>query len=78
MSRNYTMGPIPVSKFPEFLAHMDAADDDDLPDGAWFAVMEETAAAFMRHNRIKGCENSAAHQWVQSCEPKAASKGGAA
>lgn len=67
MSRNYTKGPIPQAKFAAFIAYMDAADNDDLPDGAWFAVMEETAADWMRRNRIKGCENSATHQWVQSC-----------
>lgn len=58
--------PIPQHLLPEFLAFMDMADDDDLPDGAWFAFLEENAAEFMKQHRLSGCPNSATHQWVQA------------
>lgn len=57
---------IPEKLKAEFFAALDAADNDDLPDGAWFAVLEETAERFMRQHRIKGCENTAVHQWIQA------------
>lgn len=59
-------GPIPASKMPEFMAAMEAADNDDLPDGAWFAVLEEAAERVMRQHHIKGDRNDAVHQWVQA------------
>ena len=30
----------------EMFAYMELFDDDELPDGAWFALMEEAAGAF--------------------------------
>lgn len=62
----YTPGPIPAALFPEFVGYMDSFDDDDLPDGAWFAVLEDAAAGFMAEKRIKGCSNEATHQWVSA------------
>lgn len=62
----YTPGPVPAAKFEAFVSCMNAANNDDLPDGAWFAVLEETAARFMKENRIRGDENDAAHQWIQA------------
>lgn len=59
-------GPIPAANRDEFFACMTAANDNDLPDGAWFAVLEEAAERFMRANRIRGCANSAVHQWIEA------------
>ena len=66
MSAKHTPGPIPATVFDAFVAQMDAVDWDDLPDGAWFSVLEEEAGRFMKANRIKGCRNDAAHQWVRA------------
>ena len=58
-------GPVPERLLPEFLALLDAADNDDLPDGAWWAVLEETAAVFLvNHNLDSDDANDAVHQWV--------------
>ena len=62
----HTPGPVPASKFDAFTSCMEAANHDDLPDGAWFAVLEETAAQFMKENRIRGDANDATHQWIQA------------
>ena len=62
----HTPGPVPASKFDAFVSCMNAADNDDLPDGAWFAVLEETAARFMKENGIRGDELDATHQWIQA------------
>lgn len=59
-------GPIPQRLHDEFLVFMDEADQDDLPDGAWFAFLEEAAAEFMEQHGLRGCPNSATHQWVQA------------
>jgi len=56
--------PIPSRLLPEFLTALDAADDDDAPDGAWWQMLEDTAAEFMRKHKLRGCENSATFQWV--------------
>lgn len=68
--------PIPAAKFAQFDAAMRAADNDDLSDGAWFAVLEETAKHFMRVNRIKGCCNDATHQWLNNLRAAQAEGGG--
>jgi hypothetical protein len=59
--------PIPREKFEEFKAVMNAADYDNLPDGAWFQVLEDTAKRFMKSNKLKGCANDATHQYIRSC-----------
>ena len=66
MSAKYTPGPIPKDQWDAFVDCMDAADNDDLPDGAWFCVLEERAEKFLRDNRLRGCANDATHQWVRS------------
>lgn len=38
------MSLIPARLRDEFLAAMDAANNDYLPDGAWFSVLENTGA----------------------------------
>ncbi|MGL4641290.1 MAG: hypothetical protein ACRCVX_16385 [Shewanella sp.] len=56
-------------KFPKkhadaFIAHMEAHNHEDLPDGAWFQCLEDAAEEFMKENKIKGCANSAAHEYL--------------
>ena len=45
--------PIPQEHRDAFVAHMEAHDFDDLPDGAWFAVLVDAAREFMTYNSIK-------------------------
>jgi hypothetical protein len=59
-------GPIPKAHLDGFLAALDFADDDDLPDGAWFAVLEDAARSYMKRHKIRGDANSAVHQWVEA------------
>lgn len=70
MSRN---NPIPVKLREKFVSHMAAHDDDDAPDGAWFARLEDAADQFMhRHGLTQPwhCRNSAAHQYVRLTQTK--------
>lgn len=61
--------PIPVRMRPDFLAHMDAHNMDDLPDGAWFQVLEDAAAEFIKRNRLRFVdENTATHQYLRMKE----------
>lgn len=61
--------PIPERLKQEFIGYMqEGYEDDDAPDGAWFARMENDAFNFMRKHKIKGDENDAVHQllnWIQ-------------
>lgn len=45
--------PIPKKHRDAFVAHMQAHDIDDLPDGAWLAVLTDAARAFMKDNNIR-------------------------
>lgn len=60
--------PIPATLKDEFIGHMqDSYDDDDAPDGAWFARLEDDAREFMRRHKLRGDENDAVHQllnWI--------------
>ena len=63
MSRN---NPIPVSLREKFKAHMEAHDWDDLPDGAWFANLEDAAERFCKNYKLHfACRNSATHQYLR-------------
>jgi hypothetical protein len=62
--------PIPKKLLAEFVAYMDAHNDDDLPDGAWFCVLEDAAKYFMKTNKLRGDRNDAAHQYLREKEPK--------
>jgi hypothetical protein len=56
-------GPIPKKLKDEFIGWMEAFDNDDLSDGAWFCVLEEGAEKFMKKFKIKSDDtNSAVHQ----------------
>lgn len=59
--------PIPKQLETEFLAVLDAANNDDLPDGAWLAVLGEAAEGFIKQRRILGADaHDAVLQWVQA------------
>jgi hypothetical protein len=49
---------------------MDAHDHDELPDGAWFAILETAAESFMEANKIRGDKNDAVHQWLSERTPQ--------
>lgn len=62
-------GKIPVRLRPKFVAHMKAMDNDDLPDGAWFANLEAAAQQFIDTYRLKWVDcNDAAHQYLKLSE----------
>jgi hypothetical protein len=64
------VGPIPARLKDEFIGYMQLSyDDDDAPDGAWFAAMENDARAFMRGHKLKGDENDAVHQLLDWMQP---------
>ena len=44
-------------------------DDDDAPDGAWFARMEDDAREFMARHKLRGEENDAVHQLLKWMQP---------
>lgn len=50
----------------DFLGHMAAYDNDDLPDGAWFAVLEEAAEGFFKERGLNIDRNDGAHMYIQS------------
>ena len=57
---------IPSNKRDEFIGHMDARNDDDAPDGAWFAMLEQAAQEFMtKHNIHWGDGNDGAHYYLR-------------
>jgi hypothetical protein len=57
--------PIPKHLSQEFVAYMGAHDFDDMPDGAWFCMLEEAAQQFLDQHKLKGCNNDAAHQYLR-------------
>jgi hypothetical protein len=57
---------IPSKIRDEFIGYMDVANDDDAPDGAWFAMLECAAEEFMRKNRVHwGDGNDGAHYYLE-------------
>lgn len=63
--RTEPAGSIPQRLFSDFIACMEAADNDDLPDGAWFQVLEDCAESFMKTHHLRGDSNDAAHQYLR-------------
>jgi hypothetical protein len=58
--------PIPDRLRDEFIGYMqEGYDDDDAPDGAWFARMEDDAREFMKLHKLHGDENGAVHQLLK-------------
>lgn len=66
-------GPIPKERWNEFLGYMSVAAQrfEDLPDGAWFAAMEEDVKWFMEHYGIAGDPHDGL---LQYCEANAEEK----
>lgn len=65
--------PIPVRLRAEFVGFMAAHDMDELPDGAWFAVLEDAAQTFIDQHKLRhACNNSAAHQYLRLAAQEAA------
>ena len=63
MSRN---NQIPVRLRTEFKECMDAMNLDDMPDGAWFAILEDTAQNFIDEHGLKYADsNDATHQYLR-------------
>jgi len=63
--------PIPTKLRPAFMAHMEAHDRDDLPDGAWFYELEQAAEFFMMAHELWQpwrCPNDAAHRYLKAKE----------
>lgn len=60
--------PVPVRLREKFFSRMDATNNDDLPDGAWWCVLEETAQQFLtQHHLTKPWHDpfEAVHQYLR-------------
>jgi hypothetical protein len=58
--------PIPAHVINELLGTLlSTYDDDDLPDVAWFQMLEDDCASFMKRHKLKGCSNDATHQMLE-------------
>ena len=44
---------------------LDAADNDDLPDGAWWQNLEDTVEHFNKVNQTDFDPNAVVHSWVE-------------
>ena len=62
--------PIPEHLHIEFVAYVEMADDDHLPDGAWWAVLESTCQMFLEQYGIKGDPFEATHQYLRLKYPE--------
>lgn len=62
--------PIPKKHRDEFVAYVEMADDDTAPDGAWFARIEQACLEFLDLKKLRGCQNSAAHQYLRLKYPE--------
>ncbi len=54
-----------------FMQYMAAHDDDDLPDGAWFATLEEAAGRFFEEHGLRIDRNEGAHMYIKWSAVKA-------
>jgi len=61
---------IPKHLREEFMSYMEAHDNDDLPDGAWFCVLENAGEQFLQEHKPKGDGNDAAHLYLEWSQPK--------
>lgn len=62
--------PIPEKHHIEFVAFVEPMDDESLPDGAWWAVLEETCGMFMEEYSIEGDPFEAVHQYLRLQYPE--------
>lgn len=56
---------VTAAMLDEFVAFMGAFDNEDMPDGAWWQMLEDGAEAFFKRHGIKGDPNSAVHQYLE-------------
>jgi hypothetical protein len=56
--------PIPEHLKDDFVGYMSVMDKDELPDGAWWCVLEDSAIEFMKEHKLKGDSNTATHQYL--------------
>jgi hypothetical protein len=47
------------------IAALDAANNDDLPDGAWFAVLEDTVEFYNEEHGTDFDPNDTVHQYLR-------------
>lgn len=59
---------IPKRLRDKFIAHMDAHNFDEMPDGAWFATLETAAIEFLQRHKLRGDENDATHWYLNEIE----------
>jgi hypothetical protein len=58
--------PIPSHLIDELMKMLQSTYDDvNLPDGAWFQMLEDDCASFMKRYKLKGCSNDATHQMLE-------------
>lgn len=50
----------------ELFGALDAVGDNDLPDGAWWQVLEDTVTYFNKAHGTNYDSNTMAHAWVES------------
>jgi hypothetical protein len=63
MSRN---NPIPIRLRVQFKSAMDSMNMDDMPDGAWFQILEDTAESFIDKHKLKFADPIfAMHQYLR-------------
>lgn len=55
---------IPNGLRAEFIGYMESASDDDLPDGAWFQVLEDAAEYFAKLHGLKADANDLVHYYL--------------
>ncbi|MDE2467782.1 MAG: hypothetical protein KGL35_03335 [Bradyrhizobium sp.] len=60
-----TQHPIPDELYDEFDAYMEAHNNHDLPDGAWFQCLQDAAEKFIELHGIQGADAlDATHQYL--------------
>ena len=67
MDHDRMPAPVPASLTDEFLGYMSASEQHDVPDGAWFQILEDAARSFLRSHGLKVDANDAAHQYLRLC-----------
>ena len=62
------MSEIPKRLQDEFIGWMDAGNDvaEEMPDGAWFSILENFATDFCKKHKLKLDENDMVHWWLNN------------
>ncbi len=57
---------MPTDKYPAGLMHsIDAMNDDQMPDGAWWAMLEEAVQAYNERNNTDFDETASVHAYLK-------------